>query len=228
VALADAGYGADMDFQAGLQELGLAYVVGVLPNMSVWPPGMGPLPAEAWRAVAWREGRRGSLASRFAALRVRPGHRDFLRREPWPEVWLLVEWPEDEAAPTKHWFANLAADIPLERLVGLAKLRWRIERDYQELKQELGLGHFEGRGWRGFHHHASLCVAAYGFLVLERTRFSPRGPSGGLAAPAVPGDYRPRGSRAAPAAARAAVDREPAASSRRAASGAAAHRSMQI
>jgi SRSO17 transposase len=250
VVLADAGYGADMDFQAGLQELGLLYVVGILPQATVWLPGTGPLPAkpwsgrgrpptrlrrtpdhapvaaealarslpaEAWRAVAWREGSRGSLASRFAALRVRPGHRDFQRREPWPERWLLVEWPEDEAAPTKYWLANLAADIPLERLVGLAKLRWRIERDYQELKQELGLDHFEGRGWRGFHHHASLCVAAYGFLVLERMRFSPRGPSGGLAAPAVPGAYRPRGSRAAPAAARAAVDRQPAPSSRRAA-----------
>jgi SRSO17 transposase len=250
VVLADAGYGADMDFQAGLQELGLLYVVGILPQATVWPPGTGPLPAkpwsgrgrpptrlrrtpdhapvaaealarslpaEAWRTVTWREGSRGSLASRFAALRVRPGHRDFLRREPWPERWLLVEWPEDEAAPTKYWLSNLAADIPLERLVELAKLRWRIERDYQELKQELGLDHYEGRGWRGFHHHASLCVAAYGFLVLERLRFSPRGGTGGLAAPEVPGDYRPRGSRAASAAARAAVDRQPAPSSRRAA-----------
>jgi SRSO17 transposase len=245
VVLADAGYGADMDFQAGLQELGLLHVVGILPQATVWLPGTGPLPAkpwsgrgrpptrlrrtpdhapvaaealarslpaEAWRAVAWREGSRGSLASRFAALRVRPGHRDFQRREPWPERWLLVEWPKDEAAPTKYWLANLAADIPLERLVGLAKLRWRIERDYQELKQELGLGHFEGRGWRGFHHHASLCIAAYGFLVLERARFSPAGASaGGFTVPGLPQGFRPRGSRAAPAAACAALDRQPAA-----------------
>jgi SRSO17 transposase len=250
VVLADAGYGADMEFQEGLQELGLLYLVGILPQATVWPPGMGPLPAKpwtgrgrrptrlrrtpehapvaaealarslpvaAWRTVTWREGSRGDLVSRFAACRVRPGHRDFLRQEPWPELWLLAEWPEDEPAPTKYWFANLAADLPLERLVGLAKLRWRIERDYQELKQELGLDHYEGRGWRGFHHHASLCIAAYGFLILERLRFSPRGACGGLAAPAVPGDYRPRGSRAAPAAACAAVDREPAPSPRRAA-----------
>jgi len=122
--------------------------------------------------VGWRAGSRGELASRFAACRVRPGHRDYDRREPWPELWLLIAWPEDEAEPTKYWLANLPAETALVQLVGLAKLRWRIERDYQELKQELGLGHFEGRGWRGFHHHASLCIAAYGFLVLERARFS--------------------------------------------------------
>jgi hypothetical protein len=103
----------------------------------------------------------------------------------------------------------LAADTPLARLVRLAKLRWRIERDYQELKQELGLGHFEGRGWRGFHHHASLCIAAYGFLVLERARLSPGAEAGGgFEAPALPAGSRPRGSRAAAAAARAPFDRQ--------------------
>ncbi len=251
VVLADAGYGADMDFQEGLLALGLAYVVAILPTMSVWPPGTGPLPAKpwsgrgrpptrlrreaghapvaaeglarslpatAWQTVTWREGSRGELASRFAALRVRPGHRDYERREPWPELWLLVEWPEGEDEPTKYWFSNLDATTALARLVGLAKLRWRIERDYQELKQELGLGHFEGRGWRGFHHHASLCIAAYGFLVLERARFSPAGaPAGGLPTPALPEGFRPRGSRAAPPAACAAFDRQPAPPPRRAA-----------
>jgi SRSO17 transposase len=176
------------------------------------------LPAEAWQTVTWREGSQGELASRFAVLRVRPGHRDHERQEPWPELWLLVEWPEDEDAPTKYWFSNLDATTSLVHLVGLAKLRWRIERDYQELKQELGLGHFEGRGWRGFHHHASLCVAAYGFLVLERARFSPTGAcAGGFTAPALPQGFRPRGSRAAPAAACAALDRQPAPPPRRAA-----------
>ena len=148
---------------------------------------------------------------RTVSLRVRPGHRDYDRAEPWPELWLLAEWPEGEKEPTKHWLASLPADTPLKRLVSLAKLRWRIERDYQELKQELGLGHFEGRGWRGLHHHASLCIAAYGFLVLERALFSPADPAvGGFEAPALPQGFRARGSRAAPTAARAVFHRHPA------------------
>lgn len=176
------------------------------------------LPVEAWQTVTWREGSKGELASRFAGLRVRPGHHDYERSEPWPELWLLIEWPKGEDEPTKYWFSNLDATASLARLVRLTKLRWRIERDYQELKQELGLDHFEGRGWRGFHHHASLCIAAYGFLVLERVRFSPAGaPAGGFAAPALPEGFRPRGSRAAPPAARAAFDRQPAPPPRRAA-----------
>jgi SRSO17 transposase len=90
-----------------------------------------------------------------------------------PEHWLLVEWPEDEAQPTKYWLGSLAADTRLTALMATAKQRWIIERDCEELKQELGLGHYEGRGWRGFHHHATLCIAAYGFLIAERSRFSP-------------------------------------------------------
>src|SRR5207253_5785676 len=84
------------------------------------------------------------------------------------EEWLLIEWPENETEPTKYWFSTLPEDAAFDRLVDLTKLRWRIERDYQELKQELGLGDYEGRGWRGFHHHATLCIAAYGFLIAER------------------------------------------------------------
>jgi SRSO17 transposase len=162
------------------------------------------LPATAWQTVTWREGVKGDLASRLAAVRVRPGHRDCGRPAPWPELWLLVEWPEGEAEPTKLWFANLGVDTALERLVALAKLRWRIERDYQELKQELGLGHFEGRGWRGFHHHASLCIAAYGFLVRERTALPPTSVSStsGLEKPSLPKTFRPRGSKPASAAPR--------------------------
>jgi len=86
--------------------------------------------------------------------------RDFERSEPRPEEWLLIEWPKGEAEPTKYWLSSLPKDISFRRLLGLAKLRSRIERDYQELKQEIGLGHFEGRGWAGFHHHATLCIAA--------------------------------------------------------------------
>ena len=125
------------------------------------------------RRISWREGTRGTMHSRFACLRVRVAHRDIWRKEPHPEQWLLIEWPREEKEPTKYWLSNLPASIPLRRLVLLAKQRWIIERDYQELKQELGLGHFEGRGWRGFHHHASMCIAAYGFLVQQRCLFPP-------------------------------------------------------
>ena len=131
------------------------------------------LPADAWRTVTWREGTAGELASRFAAVRVRPAHDDFRLSEPRAEEWLLVEWPEAESEPTKYWLSTLPGTATLEELVAAAKLRWRIERDFEELKQELGLGHFEGRGWRGFHHHAALCIAAYGFLAAERCRLSP-------------------------------------------------------
>ncbi len=125
------------------------------------------------RRVSWREGTRGTMHSRFAALRVRVAHRDYERSQPREEQWLLIEWPKAEKEPTKYWLSNLPALISVRKLVATAKLRWCIERDYEELKQELGLGHFEGRNWRGFHHHASLCIAAYGFLVMERCLFSP-------------------------------------------------------
>ena len=131
------------------------------------------LPVDAWRDVAWREGVDKTLHSRFAAVRVRPAHRDYWRSHAYAEEWLLVEWPRDERAPTKYWLSTLAADTALATLVETAKLRWRIERDYQELKQELGLDHYEGRGWRGFHHHMALCVAAYGFLISERSLIPP-------------------------------------------------------
>jgi SRSO17 transposase len=161
------------------------------------------LPTEAWKTVTWRQGVKQKLKSRFAAMRVRPAHRDYWRSEPHPEEWLLIEWPAGEMEPTKYWLSTLPADIALVELVHLAKHRWIIERDYQELKQELGLGHYEGRGWRGFHHHATLCIAAYGFLVAERNRFSPSAQVGnlGLPAPEPPPDFRPRGS---PRASRAA------------------------
>ncbi len=154
------------------------------------------LPTEAWKKVTWRQGVKQKLQSRFAAIRVRPAHRDYWRSQPHPEEWLLMEWPAGESEPTKYWLSTLSADIALLQLVHLAKHRWIIERDYQELKQELGLGHYEGRGWRGFHHHATLCIAAYGFLVAERSRFSPSARIGnlGLPAPEQPPDFRPRGS----------------------------------
>lgn len=146
--------------------------------------------------MSWREGTRHQLASRFAALQVRPAHRDYWRSEPRSKEWLLVEWPKEESEPTKYWLSTLPASTKLPDLVRLAKQRWIIERDYEELKQELGLGHYEGRGWRGFHHHATLCIAAYGFLVAERSRFSPSARTGELDLPVskMPSKLRPRGS----------------------------------
>ena len=132
------------------------------------------LPTEAWQTVVWREGTADWLSSRFARQRVRPAHRDTELSQPRVEEWLLIEWPDGEAEPTKYWLATLPEDIALDRLVDWAKLRWRIERDYQELKQELGLGDYEGRGWRGFHHTATLCIAAYGFLIAERGAIPPQ------------------------------------------------------
>jgi SRSO17 transposase len=114
------------------------------------------LPKRAWRAIEWREGTAERLSSRFALVRVRVAHRDYQLTDNRPEEWLLIEWPEGEKEPTKYWLSTLPESITFRRLVDFAKLRWRIERDYQELKQEVGLGHFEGRGWRGFHHHATL------------------------------------------------------------------------
>jgi len=134
------------------------------------------LPSDAWREVTWREGTNDPLCSRFAAVRIRPASRDWLLDRPHSYEWLLIEWPTDEKEPTKYWLSTLPEDATLLTLVDMAKLRWRIERDYQELKSELGLAHFEGRGWRGFHHHATLCIAAYGFLIRERAAIPPSGP----------------------------------------------------
>jgi SRSO17 transposase len=236
LVLADAGYGVDGQFRAGLMELGLQYVLGVQSSISVWEPGKQPLPAKPWKGqgrptrllrrdgkhqpvsakqlalalpaadwkkVTWREGSAKKLTSRFAAVRVRPAHRDYWQAEPHPEEWLLMECPAGESEPTKYWLSTLPADTKLKDLVKLAKHRWIIERDYEELKQELGLGHYEGRGWRGFHHHATLCTAAYGFLVAERSRFSPSTRVGHLRLPVpeIPKGFRPRGS---PGASRAA------------------------
>jgi len=167
------------------------------------------LPERAWKSITWRQGTKGRLRSRFAAVRVRPAHRDEKRTEPRPEEWLLIEWPKGEAEPTKYWLSTLPMETKIPDLVRLAKLRWIIERDYEELKQELGLGHFEGRGWRGFHHHATLCIAAYGFLVVERSRFSPSARAGqlGLSLPQIPPHFRPRGAARPQRAAPSVVDR---------------------
>jgi SRSO17 transposase len=217
MALLDAGYGNDSKLRAGITELGRAYAAGIQPQTLIWKPGVRPglppkkgrrdapsitsvkdlalcLHARAWRTIKWREGTNEWLSSRFARVRVhvassheRPGKKT--------KEWLLMEWPEGEDEPTKYWLSTLPRNITFRDLVDAAKLRWRIERDYEELKQEVGLGHYEGRGWRGFHHHATLCIAAYGFLISERETIPPSGPrsAGLLPQLAVPDSYRPRG-----------------------------------
>jgi SRSO17 transposase len=157
------------------------------------------LPSSAWHTITWREGAAELLSSRFARVRVCAAHRDYKITDCRPEEWLLIEWPEGEKEPTKYWLSTLPSNISFQRLVDFAKLRWRIERDYQELKQEVGLGDFEGRGWRGFHHHATLSIAVYGFLISEREAFPPSRPLAKMLIQkfAVPDSYKPRGSAAA-------------------------------
>lgn len=160
------------------------------------------LDPSAFTDVAWREGTKGEMVSRFAAVRVRPAHRDYELSEARPEEWLLIEWPTGEKDPTKYWLSTLAKATSLEDLVLTAKKRWRIERDYQELKDELGIDHYEGRSWRGIHHHWALCIAAYAFLASERALFPPLGPRRSdeiLRLPALPPTFRPRGAPPSPA-----------------------------
>jgi SRSO17 transposase len=221
VVLMDAGYGRDSRLRVELTSLGLTYVAGILPNTLMWRPGSGPrrkgkplnntgrrdepdlasakavahhLPKQAWRTIRWREGSAEWLSSRFARVRVRVGHNKLIPEKLQSE-WLLIEWPEGEKEPTRYWLSTMPATTSFRRLVDFAKLRWRVERDYEELKQEVGLGHYEGRGWRGFHHHATLCIAAYGFLIAEQATIPPSGPHSArtIQAPPLPDDYRPRG-----------------------------------
>ena len=222
----DAGYGRGTPFRDGLRARGLHYVAAIPDTITVWPDGKGPLPPKlgskgtlmrrtpkhqpvavkhlvrrlprsAWRSVWWREGTRGDMRSRFALLRVRTATRDHWRTVPRPLESLLIEWPSPNAKP-KFWLSSLDSSIGLTELVRLAHLRWRVERDYEELKQEVGLGHFEGRGWLGFHHHGALCIAAYAFLIAERARLSPPAPLAFLQAPPRPKSFKPRNTSAPP------------------------------
>jgi SRSO17 transposase len=170
--LANAGYGVDTEFREDITALGLFYMVGVQFTPSLWPPGVMPLPPRKW---SWNGRPPSTLTSRFAAVHARSAHRDYNRTTPGPEEWLLIERPKGEPDPTKNRMSSLPARTSRRALVNITKLRRRIERDYQDLKQELGLGHHEGRDWRGFHHHATLCIAAYGFLIIERAALPPSG-----------------------------------------------------
>lgn len=214
VVLADAGYGNNSLFRDQLSALGLRYAVGVQSTTTVSVRGTATGVGEALRCAAvsvlelavavgesafeevqWREGSAAVLRSRFRAVRVVSAHHVPERGGPAPEEWLLVEWPDGAAAPTKFWLMTLPEESSLRQLVHVVKMRWRIERDYEELKSEIGLNHFEGRGWRGFHHHATMCIAAYAFLVAERGLFPPEEESrwNPFRAPVLPARYRPRG-----------------------------------
>lgn len=130
------------------------------------------IPRARYKTVAWRSGSRGRMSSKFLVYRVRPAERHTKGRPPAEEQWLICQWAASEKAPKFH-FSNLPAGTSIKELVRVLKLRWRVERDYQEMKGELGLDHFEGRTWRGFHHHATLCAVAHGFLALRRALFPP-------------------------------------------------------
>jgi SRSO17 transposase len=199
VVVADCGYGQATEFREGLEKRRLRYMVGVTAELKVWTqvPKMrfrehghrgGPLrgydygkqrprsvldvaqQAKGWRKIRWREGSKGWLESRFVALRVMPSSGFHYGKPPHKEVWLLIQWPEDEKEPTRYFLADLPADYTLRRLVRLAKCRWKIEQDYLQLKDELGLDHYEGRSWIGWHHHVSLVMLAHAFLTLETLR----------------------------------------------------------
>lgn len=207
VVLMDASYGSQLKLRTGISALALTYVAAIVNTVKVRAASghdaPGPrtsvkelalsLPKQAWRTIPWREGAANQLRSRFARVRVRAAPIRGAARQ--PEETLLIEWPEGEAEPTKYWLSTLDKNISFRRLVDIAKMRWRVERDYQELKQELGLAHYEGRGWPGFHHHGTMCIAAYAFLISEQETIPPSGPrpSGTFTKAAVPSGYRPRG-----------------------------------
>jgi SRSO17 transposase len=239
IVLADAAYGVEAAFRDWLTEQSLDYVLAVRETTTVWWDTHQPAKTVAakrgrprirlkrdsqhapisvfdvakqaaktkWRRVTWREGAQGALSSRFMRVRVVAAHGDRARA---PQ-WLLIEWLNAEEKPAHYWLSTLPETISLKALVAHAKGRWRIERDYQELKSELGLSHYEGRNWRGFHHHATLCIAALGFLTLERLRGKKN--SARFKAPPVPRTFRPRGSRS-DATSPPRVDRKPAFSPR--------------
>jgi SRSO17 transposase len=199
VVVADAGYGNSSELREGLVERGLHYVVGVRPETVVFAQeprwvrrphprrgrasrlwwlaadsprsvALGELAGRLrWRRVTWRNGTKGKLSSRFAWVRVWPGGGwgRGVRVTPEP-VWLLVE--EQPDGEIKYALSNLPPETPIRTAVRVWKQRWRVEQGHQQMKEELGLDHFEGRSWRGFHHHAAMVLLAYGFLLLEQTR----------------------------------------------------------
>jgi SRSO17 transposase len=203
----DAFYGRATELREAIAGRGMQYVAAIREDTTVYLAGRAGardpidvtslatgLPKSAWRSVWWRHGTKGDMRSRFALLRVRAATKLPGRKEERPLEWLLIEWPISEPKPIKYWLCNLPVGTRIAKIVNLAQMRWRIERDYEELKGELGLDHYEGRGWLGFHHHGALCIAAYAFLTAERARLSPPHPLSFLRPAPLPEGFRPRGS----------------------------------
>lgn len=188
VLLADSAYGDSSRFRDGVRELGLHYAVGIHAPTKVWRidrlarrRGKAlavrelalQLDRKKYRRVAWREGTGGKLVSRFARLRVVPEHDDGWDPAHREDVWLLIEWPEGEPEPTKYLFSSLGRSIGKKKLVRIVKERYRTERVYQDLKGELGFDHYEGRRFPGWHHHISVVLCCYAFVIAERVRRFP-------------------------------------------------------
>jgi SRSO17 transposase len=203
----DAWYGRATALRDEIANRGMQYVAAIREDTTVYMAGRAgdrdpiaakalarSLPKSVWKSVWWRYGTKGDMRSRFALLRVRVAKTEPGQREERPLEWLLIEWPISESAPVKYWLCNLPAGTRISKIVNLAQMRWRVERDYEELKGELGLDHYEGRGWLGFHHHGALCIAAYAFLSAERARLSPPQPLSFLRPVPIPEGFRPRGS----------------------------------
>lgn len=198
IIVSDAGYGAVTEFREGLRERKLSYVVGINREVGVWRGDVKPSPVAyqgfgrprkakmpksesvlevarslddaACMEIIWREGTKGPMRGRFAAIRVQPSHGTLSGNRSEPVCWLLIEWPHGADEPTRYWLSNLPEDTSLRELVYWAKIRWWVEQNYQQLKDDLGLDHFEGRSWTGWHHHITLTMIAFAFLVLEGFR----------------------------------------------------------
>jgi SRSO17 transposase len=188
LVLADSAYGDSVDFRNTLRAIGLDYGVAVHAPTKVWcldslnrrrgeaiaVQELGvQLGARAFRRITWREGTRGKLASRFCFRRVKVAHDDGTEASDREPMWLMMEWPDGESKPTKFILTTLPRRMSRKQIVRLLKERWRTERAYEELKGELGLDHFEGRSFPGWHHHVSVVLCCYAFIVAERVRHFP-------------------------------------------------------
>jgi SRSO17 transposase len=182
--LGDCGYGNNSVFRETLSAWNLQYALEIqgttklrvldatgVAGERISAAEAGRSLARRLRNVTWREGTKRPLSSRFARVRVIVEKDDDIAGS--QSEWLLVEWPEGEAHPTKFVLSTLPAKIPLSDLVNTFKMRWRIERSYEDLKGELGLDHYEGRSFVGWHHHVSVVLACYAFLVAEHARSFP-------------------------------------------------------
>lgn len=193
IVLADSAFGDDSGFRGALRTMGLDYGVGIHSATKVMQLDGRNRCGEAKSAIklglslkrktfkkfTWREGSKASLASRFAFVRVKTAHDDGIEPAEREPQWLVIEWPDGEKAPTKFVLTTLPRRMSKKQIVRIFKERWRTERMYEDLKGELGLDHFEGRSYAGWHHHVSVALCCYAFVVAERARAFP--PSAGWA-----------------------------------------------